>query len=793
MGIERMTSIEVSGGAEKLDDVLETCLSSGVFHPENAAKLSEYSIGTSSLLRNPYSGLLVKLSEIDAQLKIGLRYEDYSDLALGWESRAAFVEQAHEYLNILLEEYPKYFDKKNKINDEINSYNAAINMLSKVQTPDINFDKLFSGAFVKVRFGKLPDRGLEKLDVYKEDKPYALYKLSSDLGRTWIIYITANQFVEEVDRLFKDIGFVRLRIPDYVHGTASDAITYVRDGLAKERAASEKATREIDDFVRREQRRFLQIYSRTKFMNDAYDLRRYAVTVRGVFHVVGFVTTRDMDTLIEPLEAIRDIALEVRPAGDDERLKIPVRLRNNWFVRPFEMFVTMYGSPSYNDIDPSPFVAWTYSILFGIMFGDLGQGLLIALLGCFLSRYKKMALGGIMTRIGVASCVFGTLYGSVFGYEHWLDPVFHVLGFAEKPIHVMDPSMTNTLLIAAIGLGAAIILMVIVFNICIGIKRKDFERVVLSHNGFAGLIFYSAALFAAASAVLGKDVLTPVYVICLFVVPLLTIFLKDPITRIIHLQTKDTILHKDAELVGSTIFKRVDTDISEIFTTKFVTARFGRIPMDSYTKLQFYMEAPFMLYPLKSDTDYIWCIYAMAASDKHQIDAIFHDLYFERIYIPASELESNEKAEAFIRSCIDRGDTPIVNEAVADTPAKRRKSIMARIFPEGFSNFFVESFFEMFEILLSFVTNTMSFLRVGGFILSHAGMMSVVMTLSEMVGAGASPVVVIFGNLFVMALEGLIVGIQCLRLEFYEMFSRYFDAEGVEFTPVRASFQVQAG
>ena len=83
----------------------------------------------------------------------------------------------------------------------------------------------------------------------------------------------------------------------------------------------------------------------------------------------------------------------------------------------------------------------------------------------------------------------------------------------------------------------------------------------------------------------------------------------------------------------------------------------------------------------------------------------------------------------------------------------------------------------------------MSFLRVGGFILSHAGMMTVVMSLAEMVGAGAGPIVVIFGNLFVMCLEGLIVGIQVLRLEFYEIFSRNFEGNGKPYEPATVSYQ----
>jgi V/A-type H+-transporting ATPase subunit I len=101
---------------------------------------------------------------------------------------------------------------------------------------------------------------------------------------------------------------------------------------------------------------------------------------------------------------------------------------------------------------------------------------------------------------------------------------------------------------------------------------------------------------------------------------------------------------------------------------------------------------------------------------------------------------------------------------------------------EGWGGYLVEAVFEMIEVLLSFVSNTMSFLRVGGFVLSHAGMMLVVMTLMEMTGM-FGPIVMIFGNIFVMALEGLIVGIQTLRLQYYEMFSRYYEGGGKKYVP----------
>ena len=106
------------------------------------------------------------------------------------------------------------------------------------------------------------------------------------------------------------------------------------------------------------------------------------------------------------------------------------------------------------------------------------------------------------------------------------------------------------------------------------------------------------------------------------------------------------------------------------------------------------------------------------------------------------------------------------------------------------ANFIVEGIIELFESCLTYVTNTMSFLRVGGFILSHAGMMLVVSILAESAGGGAI-VVQILGNLFVIGVEGFLVGIQVLRLEFYEIFSRFYKGDGKPFNPVAANFSAE--
>ena len=101
----------------------------------------------------------------------------------------------------------------------------------------------------------------------------------------------------------------------------------------------------------------------------------------------------------------------------------------------------------------------------------------------------------------------------------------------------------------------------------------------------------------------------------------------------------------------------------------------------------------------------------------------------------------------------------------------------------GVGMFITQGFFELFEVLLSYFSNTLSFVRVGAFAVSHAAMMQVVLTaLSAETGAPSIPVIVL-GNLFVCGMEGLIVGIQVLRLEYYELFSRFYKGSGREFKP----------
>lgn len=96
----------------------------------------------------------------------------------------------------------------------------------------------------------------------------------------------------------------------------------------------------------------------------------------------------------------------------------------------------------------------------------------------------------------------------------------------------------------------------------------------------------------------------------------------------------------------------------------------------------------------------------------------------------------------------------------------------------------VEKFFEMFEMLLSFVSNTISFVRLAAFAINHVGLCMAVYILANMLGTVGNLAVDVIGNILVIALEGLIVSIQVLRLEYYELFSRFYAGDGREYEPI---------
>ncbi|NHA15419.1 V-type ATP synthase subunit I [Thioalkalivibrio sp. XN279] len=111
-----------------------------------------------------------------------------------------------------------------------------------------------------------------------------------------------------------------------------------------------------------------------------------------------------------------------------EGIACPVVMHNPRWVKPFELFPSLLGTPSSTEADPSRIVALVAPLMFGFMFGDIGQGAVLLALGLWLR--KRVPIFSILVPYGASSIVFGFLFGSIFSNEHllpalWMHPIEH--------------------------------------------------------------------------------------------------------------------------------------------------------------------------------------------------------------------------------------------------------------------------------------------------------------------------------------------------------------------------------
>ncbi len=120
------------------------------------------------------------------------------------------------------------------------------------------------------------------------------------------------------------------------------------------------------------------------------------------------------------------------------------------------------------------------------------------------------------------------------------------------------------------------------------------------------------------------------------------------------------------------------------------------------------------------------------------------------------------------------------------SPFERAFNHERPLFENGFGTYLISSVVEVIEVISGYLSNTVSFIRVGAFALSHAVLDYVIYLLTGLCGGAGSPggiAVLIVGNALIVVLEGMIVAIQVIRLQYYEFFSKFFNETGEEFKP----------
>ena len=636
--IEKMKFLSITGPKADIDRMTETYLSKYEIHLENAlSELTEVANLSPFLEINPYKEALSTIDSFYEQL------EDPSQIS----PELMDIEKAIKTVRAVQDGFRRLEEEKSRLQSE----HAGILDPLKIIRPfkNLNFDvsEILNFKYIHYRFGRIEKQYLQKFEKYIYDNLDTLFiKCGEDEMYVYGVYFVPEHQAHKVHAVYSSMHFERIFIPNEYHGTAAEAFekldTRHRE-IHKALDANKEASRK---FLQDNSTKIVSAKAALDACSSSFDIRKLAACTPGdtnTFYILcGWMTEKDALAFQKDIQNDEKIFCLMEDQKAPATQKPPTKLRNPKLFKPFEMYVKMYGLPAYNEMDPTWFVAITYSFIFGAMFGDVGQGLVLFLGGLFLYKTKKMDLAGIISCAGVFSVFFGFMYGSFFGFEDVLKAIWL------KPMNqMMDVPLVgrlNAVFVIAIGFGMFIILICMVFNIINSIRRGDTEKTWFDSNAVAGLVFYGSIVLTIGLFISGKKLPAAAILVIMFGVPLLLMFLKEPLTNLVE-----------------------------------------------------------------------------------------------------------KKSE---------------------------------ILPEQKGMFFVQSFFELFEVLLSYLSNTLSFLRIGAFAVSHAAMMEVVLMLAGATNGGSPNwIVVVLGNIFVCAMEGLIVGIQVLRLEYYEIFSRFYAGNGREFKP----------
>ncbi len=636
--IEKMYFVSITGPKTDIDRIVDEYLSRYEIHLEYAPLELKTADNLHPFVeQNAYREQIGHMEEL-----IGyMGRPDYDRVDMEMEEAIGVVEDIYtkyheksDQSEILKRERAKAFELWERANHFVNVH--------------YNVGELLHLKFLQFRFGRIPKDFYEKFEDYTYDDIASVFiKCSEDDRYVWGIYFVTEAEKDSVDAVYASLHFERTFMPEAIEGKPEDECHRFAkeiDDLDRKLKIIEK---DMDNLLTASKERFYKATNRiTRYIMN-FDVRKSAAYTKesGISYYILCGWMAEEEALKFKDDFMKNEHENVCILDDKHEsvdISPPTKLKNPRLFRPFEMFIKMYGLPGYHEIDPTIFVALTYAFIFGAMFGDVGQGLLLCIGGFALYKIKKMSLAAIISCAGFFSTIFGFMFGSVFGFENLIDAVW--LHPAKAMMDVPFIGKLNTVFIVAIGFGMILIIITMIMNIINARKANDKERLYFDTNGIAGLVFYGSLTAVLALFMADKPLPASIVLLIMFVLPLIVIALKEPLTHLIEKKSK--------------------------------------------------------------------------------------------------------------------------------------------LFPDSKGMFFVQMFFEMFEVLLSYFSNTLSFVRVGAFAVSHAAMMEVVLMLAGAEnGSTGNIAVIVLGNLFVCGLEGLIVGIQVLRLEYYEMFSRFYKGNGREFKP----------
>lgn len=329
-------------------------------------------------------------------------------------------------------------EAKDKNNSKIQNIDSKIGELKPWEDLSSSLDGLNNMGSVNIYTGTVSSNhaGEFESEFIKNDLAY-LDRVSKDKNFYYYLMIVENSVDEKIKSLFSSYGFTPINIK--ADGKVKDKIeSYERD---------KEFLYEKNKNIEEDLKTYLKYLEDFKFSYEFYRNEKIKIMSERKFLktteldlIEGYVPSDKLEGFENQVKKVcgENYYLNAEDANRDSE-KVPILLKNNSFVSPFELMTEMYSMPRYNEIDPTPFFAPFYFIFAGIMVGDFGYGLLVFLgtlfaLKKFKLTEKKRRFIKFFNYLSISTIIFGLVFGSFFG------------GIIELPA-LIDPAEDSTLLV----------------------------------------------------------------------------------------------------------------------------------------------------------------------------------------------------------------------------------------------------------------------------------------------------------------------------------------------------------
>lgn len=403
-----------------------------------------------------------------------------------WEELYQYLQSAHQTGE----------DKKNQIANR----KQEMEELQPVRATDIPLEALGEHRMTITQWGTIQSKQLEAFEEQTKDEPYLVLEKIAEDGQT--LYWQASFLKEDRHRqedLLRKAGFQPMQVQG--EGTPADRIRVLEEEIrqlendreeARNRIKSKlKELPELHAYFEALQNRKLRLETQGKFGQTAYTTL-----------IEGYVPTVEIDRFKKAVEDVSGQAY-VADFTDAERdnAEVPIRLKNNSLVSPFESLTEMYAMPHYNEIDPTPLFAPFYWLFFGMMGADIGYGIILLAITFVALKFFNLTEG--MRRfvkfffyLSFAVIGWGVIYGSFLG------------GLVAMPALIDMNKDFMVMLILSVALGLVHLFFAMAIKAYMSVRDGNpmdaFYDVGLWYMALVGAILWLLGSFLPLPAIVGK-------------------------------------------------------------------------------------------------------------------------------------------------------------------------------------------------------------------------------------------------------------------------------------------------